>query len=876
MAKMQNEIKITALSRLRHRLRRSLQQGAPKLDGGQEALSMQAARALTERYDPSDLLQYIDFEDGYLIRDDGEYPQIGFGFQYSPLMVAGEDIEHQFESIITKSPDDTVIQFASYSSPAIESRLTTWANRRLRYNKLPILDELVQRRVAHMLSKTRDESLLPNENLHPREVSYYIFFTIPFKGDPEHPKEIEGWKQTVDDFVSSIYGAMQSMGVGPTRVSEASARHLIRQLCNPQMNPADLAQKSVPHEPFKQACFDRDTRIRVEPYGGITFSSDGAARTVVPMTVDQYPEFLRLHMTGDLIGAADARADRVSPPYWLYTIMYKPNPEKIQDKIIATMGMISKQCMSESEWYRSMMPHIFKRRDDTSRIMEQIRSKYSGVYVWTGINVVSSPDKGLSDADYISGLWRKAGFRVSKESYISLPVWLSSLPWSYNHKIDKSNQGLQRRQLVTSINAATMAICQGDWGGNGPILKSSSDGTKYPYANGLLLTSRRGQLANIDIFESNTSYNFAIIATSGAGKSFLANEKIVDMRCRNGVVRVIDVGGSYREICELLGGQELRFDPTNPTSLNPFWGIKKTQRYVDDEGGSEIGEMIPILKDTICKMAFPLSAPNDYEYQLVEKAIYEMHDKFEDKLETKHIWEWLSERGSVDKVAEKMALQLEPYAIGRLSAWFNGPQDLDLSNPFTVLELEELNSDLELRNVVLTLLMARTTRDMYLGDRRVPKMMLVDEAWDLFADAGSGRFIETAFRRIRKYFGAAGFITQGFNDVDASSAAQAAYNNAPWKFVLKQLPASLEYCNKHSKLGMMSDYTMGLLNGLKPGPGYSEVYVSHENGSGLFRFVVDPFSHFVYSTNPKEIARLQELKSQGKTTLEAVKILAAQ
>lgn len=867
-------MKITAFTRLRHKIRRAVQQGAPSLE--KSALSVQAANALTERYDPSDMLGYVDFQDGYLVRDDGERPQLGFGFQYSPVMIAGEDIEQQFEAIISRLPDDTVVQFASYSSPAIEHRLQVWAERRLRYNEMPILGEMVKRRVKHMLDRTMDKSLLPNERLHPREVSYYIFFTVPFRGDPEHPREIREWRQMVDEFAASAEGSLQSMGLAPTRMGEQSARHLLRQLCNPQETPGVLSDREAPAEPFKQACFDRDTRVRVEPYGGLTFSSSEKERTIVPITVDQYPELLRLHMTGDLIGSIHSRGDLIAPPYWLYSVLYKPNPDKLQDKIIATMGMISKQCMSDSEWYRSMMPHIFKRRDETSRMMEQIRSKYSGVYVWTGINVISTPERALSDADFVSGLWRKAGFRASKESYISLPVWLSSLPWSYNPKIDLSNQGLQRRQLVTSINAATMAVCQGDWGGNGPVLKSAPDGTQYPYANGLLLNSRRGQLANIDIFESNTSYNFAIVATSGAGKSFLANEMIVDMRCRNGVVRVIDVGGSYREICELLGGEELRFDPNNPMSLNPFWGIKAAQRYADDEGGSEIGEMVPILKDTICKMAFPLSQPNDYQYQLVEKAILEMHYQHEEKLETRHVWEWLSHHAEIDTVAKEMALQLEPYAIGRLSKWFNGPQELDLSNDFTVLELEELNSDMELRNVVLTLLMASTTRDMYLGDRKRPKMMLIDEAWDLFADGGSGRFIETAFRRIRKYFGAAGFITQGFNDVDASPAAQAAYNNAPWKFVLMQQSASLEYCREHGKLGSMSDHMMKVLSSVKPGPGYSEVYVNHENGSGLFRFIVDPLSHFVYSTNPKEIARLQKLKEEGMSTANAVKMLAGE
>ncbi|WP_083024734.1 hypothetical protein [Vreelandella lionensis] len=170
-------------------------------------------------------------------------------------------------------------------------------------------------------------------------------------------------------------------------------------------------------------------------------------------------------------------------------------------------------------------------------------------------------------------------------------------------------------------------------------------------------------------------------------------------------------------------------------------------------------------------------------------------------METKHVYQWLESRADSDPVAKSIALQLEPYAVGRHAAWFNGEPQLDLSNEFTILELEELNVDRELRNVVMTLLMARTTRDMYLRPLNIPKMMLIDEAWDLLADPKSGKFIETAFRRIRKYYGSAGFITQGFKDTDLSPAAQAAFDNAPWTFVLKQSGPSLDYAQKNGKLG---------------------------------------------------------------------------
>lgn len=865
-------MKISERSRLKHRLRRMVQQGAPDL--GEGALSAQAAQALTERADPTDLLPYLDFEEGYMVRDNGSQPQIGFGFQFSPVMIAGKDMEQQIESIITRAPADTIIQFAAHSSPAIEDRMSIWRERRLRYNKDPVLKELVERRYRHMLECATGQSLLPHERLYPRETQYFVFFTMTYHGDPEHAGELRSWRLEVDEFRASAQGTFDAMGLGPRPLGEQAVRRLLRRLLNPQMVPGELDRLNDPKAHIRERLFERQTRLRVEPTGALDFSDADRSTSVVPITVDSYPEMLRLYMTGDLIGNLLSPSDRIAPAYWMHTTIYKPDSDKARDQINLKLSVISKQCMSESEWYKNMMSHLFRRRNETMRLLDQTRSKYCLVRMWTGINIITEPDRAASDADFVASLWRKAGFRASREHYISLPIWLNSLPWGYNPAIDQPTQGLQRATMVSSINAACASICQGDWGGNGPVVRKDPEGNSYPYANGLLLTSRRGQMACIDIFDSPTSYNFAVIATSGAGKSFLANELVVDMLCRDGMVRIIDVGGSYRDICELLGGQELRFDPNHPISLNPFWGLRDSRVYPDDEGGSELGEMIPILKEAVSQMAFPLGEPDNYEYQLIEKAILESQHKHRAQLETRHVWEWFIERGKSDPSAANIALQLEPYAVGRHAEWFNGEPELDLSNQFTILELEELNTDKELRNVVMTILMASTTRDMYLKPRNLPKLMLIDEAWDLLGDPKSGKFIETAFRRIRKYFGAAGIITQSFKDTDLSPAAAAAFDNAPWKFVLKQSGPSVDYARKHGKLGDDNEFLFDLISGVQPGPGYSEVYVQHETGSGLFRFMVDKYSYFIYSTNPKDLARLHALQEKGIETAEAVRMLA--
>ena len=49
----------------------------------------------------------------------------------------------------------------------------------------------------------------------------------------------------------------------------------------------------------------------------------------------------------------------------------------------------------------------------------------------------------------------------------------------------------------------------------------------------------------------------------------------------------------------------------------------------------------------------------------------------------------------------------------------------------------------------------------------------------------TGRFIESAFRRARKYGGIVGVATQSFEDFEKSDAARAAISNAAWQLIRK-------------------------------------------------------------------------------------------
>jgi conjugal transfer ATP-binding protein TraC len=137
----------------------------------------------------------------------------------------------------------------------------------------------------------------------------------------------------------------------------------------------------------------------------------------------------------------------------------------------------------------------------------------------------------------------------------------------------------------------------------------------------------------------------------------------------------------------------------------------------------------------------------------------------------------------------------------------------------------------------------------------------------------SGKFIETAFRRIRKYNGIAGIITQSFSDFERTPAAKAALENAAWQFLLFQKPESITAAIRNEWIPE-GGYEEKLLRSVRPGDGFSEVLVRGEAGIGLYRLVLDRHSYYTFTTTATEITAINNLVKAGNTMAQAIDVLA--
>jgi conjugal transfer ATP-binding protein TraC len=169
-------------------------------------------------------------------------------------------------------------------------------------------------------------------------------------------------------------------------------------------------------------------------------------------------------------------------------------------------------------------------------------------------------------------------------------------------------------------------------------------------------------------------------------------------------------------------------------------------------------------------------------------------------------------------------------------------------------------------------MMHQITKDFYLSDpeRKRPKLLLVDEGWRLLGDKQSGGFISKAFRTVRKYRGCAGAITQSFADFAASAAARAALDNSAWQFVLAQRPESIDFA-VNQKWISDDEALVKMLKSVKSDnvQGFSEIFIRGEKGQGVYRFVTDRHSYWMYTTNPVDLERLARTQRERQCDLLA-------
>lgn len=463
-------------------------------------------------------------------------------------------------------------------------------------------------------------------------------------------------------------------------------------------------------------------------------------------------------------------------------------------------------------------------------------------------------------------------FSMQEESYLNPTLLVMALPFGLYP--DRTTLRLLERDFRMPVKAAAlMAPIQTDFRGGG--------------RPALLYTGRKGQLITLDLFDPRiNNYNFIVSAESGAGKSFLLNNLCQQYFACGALIRIIDIGGSYRKLCTLCSGRYIDVGEEHLV-LNPFdMGLALD----GDDKQSAVTMAVAIVAEMA--NASTRKGVSTSQWNLLKSAVQWTIDGGRAEQGIDAVREWLgtypaqtaTELDRVEHlipVARELAFNLRDFGSdGAYGHFFNGPSTLDIrSDEFVVLELERLKSMPDLFNVIVMVVVNAVTQELYLSARDRPRFVLCDEAAQFMTRTDGqdlSRLAEAfgqGYRRARKYRGSFGIVLQSLNDLLLfGGTGQVILENAATRFLLQGSTYDKAVDNK---ILDYSPFVLDLLKSVRNSkPHYSEVFIDSPLGLGIARLVVDPFSYWINTSAPDEVAAFESLIRQGLSPLEAVCRLA--
>ena len=365
-----------------------------------------------------------------------------------------------------------------------------------------------------------------------------------------------------------------------------------------------------------------------------------------------------------------------------------------------------------------------------------------------------------------------------------------------------------------------------------------------------------------------TNRNKFILGPSGSGKSFFTNHMVRSYYEQGTHIVLVDVGHSYKGLCDMVKGYYFTYDEKNPIRFNPF--------YIS-EGDSLDTEK----KESIKTLLLALWKKDDEtfnrsEYVALSNALQLYYEKLDSNGEIfpcfNTFYEFL--KGDFisilesDKVKEKdfdvnnFLYVLRPYYQGgEFDYLLNATENLDLlKERFIVFELDNIKDHPILFPVVTIIIM-----EVFINKMRklkgIRKMILIEEAWKALMKEGFADYIKYLFKTVRKFFGEAIVVTQEVEDIISSPVVkQAIINNSDCKILLDQSKYQNKFDQIQELLGLTDKEKALVLSVNKandPARKYKEVFISLGGMlSKVYRTEVSLEEYLAYTTEESEKVKM--------------------
>jgi conjugal transfer ATP-binding protein TraC len=767
----------------------------------------------------------------------------------------------QIRSFLNTLPDNTDLQFlldvnSDYDQLIAAHEHLTGSN--------PLISWISKSRVSSLQAATQAQALQKSNlylfvYLRVRSTAKKLssWFTAPKRFEQVRREEFEARAHELAQLCRSLESALHGIGIGSRSLSGEKCRDLIYRLLNPLRSQSEPLPKSqnahrdqeftpeeLALEPNLALSSPREQLVMSDLIQGVeAFFLDGYYHRIV--TLKTLPEFTHSALMSRLT---------TLPFHYLLSLQLQVPDQSRELAALQSKRRMAHSMSASHEGRVTDLESEAKLQSTEELLRELIQTGQKIFYFQTAILIRSQSreDLEIKTKAVLARFREMNGAEGLTETVAAFKTFKTLLPGG--------NTALVRSKRVKTDNLADFLPLYQSW-----------EGHEKPVC---LLQNRSGGLLGYDPFDSKIpNYNSLVTGSAGAGKSFLNNCILLQYLSQNPLVYVIDIGGSYRKLCEFVSGQYIEVTPPRDKgpvqSVNPFllppgatepspqklkFLIALFETILTDEDGEKLPKLDKsLLEEALIKtytQHLPKRTPRISDF----KEILESSEEPSLRNFAKMLYPWTGNR---------------PY--GRL---LDSDNSLDLTAEMVVFDLKSLSSYPDLQSVMILII-----TDFILGKventpNRV-KRIIMDECWELLKSRGASSFMEHCVRTLRKTGSGITFITQGLEEIEQSAIGAAILNNTATKFILLQR-GDLGPIRKILKL---NDQEMALISSLGQRKGqYSEAFMIANENRCVIRVMPTPLEYWLATSDAADNALLSQTREKhpDKPLPEIIHLLATE
>jgi conjugal transfer ATP-binding protein TraC len=763
---------------------------------------------------------------------------IGFSFLCNPLAGFSEKTLAKMQTLFAQPfPTGSYMHMMLYKSPDMQPYINHMESLRDAEENVPLILKSMIKSRGEFLTSMTNKSISRAAKTYVHNSVMQIDVKIPNSVKYGPPNQID--IDICNELKVAIKQVLETSGIAVINQDPEKLLRFFGSILNwgehaswKQYEP--LWSKTIP---IRDQIKDRDASIKISK--SHLKIGDKFLRMMTPRHLPQDHEFWILpSLFGDAISGKGIQQNLA-----LSLVVHFPDAVETKATIEQKHASVKYQAFGPMlKWF----PEIGRRLEGLELMQEAMAAGDRPVEIFPALFVFSSnEDELIAATSNVKTTFREKGWIMVEDNFIQTSLLLNHLPFGADPTAHKF---LSRYGIVAARHAVHFLPCVSEWKGSG--------------TPAVTFFTRNNQVMSFDLFDSNTNYNAVICAASGSGKSFLANELICSYLSMGAQIFVIDVGRSYYNLCLEMNGEFIAFTEDSNICLNPFSFVNN----FDEDCESLVGTLVAMVQEN--------EELSDPQLAAMRMALGEVWNQYGKSSQIDFVAEKL--RDSEDQRVRDMGNQLYPFTSkGPYGKWFVGNASVTFKNAFTCLELEELKAKPPLQRVVLLMLISQIQYAMYLGGTARRKFLFIDEAWELLSHPSIAKFIEGGYRKFRKYRGSAICITQNINDLYGSASGRAIADNSAFKLLLGQTSESIDQVRKEGRLSI-GDWGFEMLKSVNTLKGeYSEVFIYYQDGMGIGRLIVPPFSRILYSTAPDDRNDVNKYVKQGMTVGAAITQIVA-